>query len=642
MTKPRTRILAALLSVCLLFGLFAGFAVPDAQTIVDAVQASAQPKPADAAPAPTAAQNTVEAVGLLNAQAPAAHEGGCTCGYSPTIIVHGIGQSKVVLYENNEVALDSDGNPITVWPISVDSDALIGDILWPALRMLFTQRDLGFGDALAAAIKAVFSLLENDSKGEPVKDIRVEEYRQSIAECTEEEKQFIYDAMPLQAVADIVGEDHMFYFAYNSFGNIESITKDMDGYIDMVREDTGHDKVNVVFISLGGTVSNHLLEYYPAVYDKLDTVTYVIAALDGSKIIGDVMTNNLSLNDEMLYHAMLPSFMDEYLGYLINIALRIIPKKVLLDALDAAIEELILTGIVKSTVMWALVPQDDYAQAREKWLLGDGMEEILRQTDAYAIAQKNSSANIQKLQQSGARVYAIANYNVPLYSIAASYDDYNADGIIHLGSTSLGATSGLCFTPLAKDYAAESPVCTNAAHNHLSPDGIVDASTGALPEHTFYFANQDHEKTARNDVIISLVTALSTLPAGTYPNVREVAGYPQFNEGRNSRDLQNRIRQAKEVDTADLAPEDVQELTAAIAEAEAQMATTVVDAKAFAAAEKRLNAILVKLGVREEKSTFFEDLATVVLRLASKALYECYGPRGFSDPRCMNNYNPYN
>ena len=44
-------------------------------------------------------------------------ECGGTCEYSPTVVIHGIGQSKTYLYENDEIAVDEDGKQITGWPI---------------------------------------------------------------------------------------------------------------------------------------------------------------------------------------------------------------------------------------------------------------------------------------------------------------------------------------------------------------------------------------------------------------------------------------------------------------------------------------------------------------------------------------------
>jgi len=79
---------------------------------------------------------------------------------------------------------------------------------------------------------------------------------------------------------------------------------------------------------------------------------------------------------------------------------------------------------------------------------------------------------------------------------------------LNIESASLGATAGPQDTPLPKGYAQKNTHCADPSHNHISPDSIVDASTGFLPETTFYFRNQNHELTGENGDIIALVNEI--------------------------------------------------------------------------------------------------------------------------------------
>ena len=61
---------------------------------------------------------------------------------------------------------------------------------------------------------------------------------------------------------------------------------------------------------------------------------------------------------------------------------------------------------------------------------------------------------------------------------------------------------------------------------------------------------------------------------------------------------------------------------------------TVVDYQQYVDAQKRLEDILVKIGVIEGESKVEKTagkIAEALLKLASDALYEYFGPRGFSD-----------
>ena len=50
-----------------------------------------------------------------------------------------------------------------------------------------------------------------------------------------------------------------------------------------MKRETGHDKINIAAISLGGTIANSLFDRYPDLYASLDRVVYIVPALDGSK-----------------------------------------------------------------------------------------------------------------------------------------------------------------------------------------------------------------------------------------------------------------------------------------------------------------------------------------------------------------------
>lgn len=555
------------------------------------------------------------------------HCGG-NCSHAPSIVLHGIGQSELYeLDESGNRKLDENGKEVTAWPISVNMDPIINSLALPLAASLITQKDMGLSDKGAEVAAQVFSANASGPDGKHTGSSELVRYPYSVARCTQKEKDFIYNSMRLMYYTEVAGEDHLYYFAYDSFGNNLDIAQELYAYIQQVKLETGHDKVNLVPVSLGGTIANSLLEFYPQVYDDLNRVVYIVPALDGSNIIGDVYTNNLSLEDEMLYKDLLPSFIDGYLGYLINILLRVLPKSVLHAVLDKAFGSLLDTVLVNSTVMWSLVPQAYYAEAAEKWLSGEEHAEIRRQTDLYYQAQQNAHANILKLIERGVSVFDICDYNQSLYAIAGSWDECNSDGVIHLASTSMGATSGLVDTPLPADYVQQQ--CLE--HNHISPDRIVDASTGLLPDNTFYFRNQHHEGTGRNDVIIKLATELllndDFIDVYTMPE-----RFPQFNIGREARGFSGDVARAKSVDQSTLSEADAAELQAAIEQAQAMLDNTIVVEGEYPAARERLFAIMVKIGERDAPEDNSKDeLYTKICKFLSDTLYTYWGARGFSD-----------
>ncbi len=565
----------------------------------------------------------------LNASATVKTECGGDCDTCPAIVVPGIGQSNVwALDENGDYLLDADGNRISCFPAVLDVASIVIKVIVPALLTLITQHDIGLSNALCDVVLDAFEVNLCDENGKNTGNIEVEKYLYSVAECSDYEKQQIYNNIPLQAFAEMAGEDHLYYFAYNSFSNLENTVNELYDFIQMVKEETGHDKVNIVPISMGGSVANGLFEYYPDVMDDLAKVVYIVPALNGSTIVGDLYTKNFAFFDtEFLYNGFLEALMDEEEARMIEVIARILPDEVLSSVLKNVADCLVEDVAANITSLWGLCPKEFYPAASAA-LLGS-KPEIKKQTDKFYKAQLNSHDNIQALVDKGVEVFNIVDYDVPLYLIGNSWNNDNADGVIHLSSTAMGVHSAIVGKTLGSNYtqANTSVNCSDTTHNHISPDNVVDASTGLLPDTTFYFDGQGHEQTARNDIIISLATRL--LATDDIKDVYSTPDYPQFNGRRDPRALNNTyIPTAKAIDASTLSPEDAQELADAIAEAEAFVNSTACYDGQQKEVEDRLINIMVKVGAwtvgePEEPSTFFTDL--------SLWLYGNFGANGYSE-----------
>lgn len=571
------------------------------------------------------------AFSMLSLTASAAVKTDCNgeCDICPSIVVPGIGQSNVwALDKNGNYLLDADGERISCFPAVFDVGSIVMKVIAPALLTLITQHDVFLSDALCDVVHDAFAVNACDENGKNTGNIEVEKYPYSVAECSEYEKSQIYGNIPLQAFSEIAGEDHLYYFAYNSFGNNYDIVTELYSFIQMVKTETGHDKVNIVPISMGGSVANGLLEYYPDVVNDLNKVVYIVPALNGSTIVGDLYNKELTfLETEFLYNGFLETLMDEDEARMIEVIARILPDEVLTGVLKNVADCLVEEVAANITMLWGLCPKEDYPSASKALL--SSKPEIKNQTDMFYQAQLNSLDNIQRLVDNGVEVFNIVDYDVPLYQIGNSWNNDNADGVIHLSSTAMGVHSALVGETLGEDYqqANTSINCSDSTHNHISPDNVVDASTGLLPDHTFYFDGQGHEQTARNDAIISLATEL--LSTDDIKDVYSTRDYPQFNGRRDPRALKNTyIPEAKAVDTSNLSEEDKAELAAALAEAEAFVNSTASYDGQQKEVEDRLINILVKVGARETKveeepSTFFTDL--------SLWLFDNYGANGYSE-----------
>lgn len=553
------------------------------------------------------------------------------CQYYPTIIVPGLGQSNTwVLDDNGDFVLDDEGNKISSFPAYIKTDEVLSKVLVPAVLSLVLQRDAGLTEAASDVIRSCFGINTCDENAQPSPNVYTERYPYPVSECRDFETEEIFGHVPFDLYETEQPYDHMYYFAYNSFGNHFDLVNELYDFIQMVKEQTGHDKVNLVPLSQGASIVSAMLDYKPEVQNDLHKVIFVVPALDGSTIIGDVFNGRVSfLNKEYVYNGFLgeSGLLDKGTAALIEMLFRILPDEVLMSALESAVNTLVGEIMVKSTGMWALCPSGDYPTAAEKYLSSPEMANIKAQTDRYYQAQLNSDRNIQNLVDNGVQVFCFVEYDVAMINVGETWNTQNADYIIHTDSTSMGAHFANVGETLPEDYVQQNTHCSDPTHNHISPDRVVDASTGLLPDTTFYFDGQRHDLTARNDVILKL--ALNLIESDRIQNVYSLPEFPQFNVARGSEKLVILVEQAKGIDPSTLSAEDAAELAAAIDEAEKVIDSTIGVVGEVEASEARVTACLVKAGVMEAPDE--GGISLDIFMQISPWFYENFGTDGYSE-----------
>ncbi|MCQ2471789.1 MAG: hypothetical protein MJ147_07115 [Clostridia bacterium] len=566
----------------------------------------------------------------------------------PSIIVPGIFQSEVFYYENGEKVCDEDGDPLSP-PFFMDSTdkivkQVVPKLIFPLLRLLITQKDKNemAATALADALCSVLMTKQlSDNNGKFINDVRATKYNDSFADLSKHDQQYILDNLPLERYIEKGGADTLYVFSYASLGNMIDTANELYEFIQFVKKDSGSDKVNIVPISQGGSIANALLQVYAdkgiSLAEDINRVVYVVPALDGSILVGEIYENGLIDDDNELYRDMIPSLMgeDDWTAYLVNILLRILPNAELNNILDKVADTLAGEYLVNSTLIWGLVPSGNYPAAREKYLSTPERAEIAKQTDWFYNAQKNRFNNILKAIDDGVEVFDIVDYNYTLYELVDSWDDVNADGIIQLSSESMGCYSAGVDVKLPADYVSPANNCKDPKnHDHSDPNGIVDAYCGLLPETTFFFYGQDHEKTGNNNVIMYLVAELLTNPefkdVHSYPD-----RFPQFNVARESKHLMRDVAKMKAYNTSAFTAEQKKEFNSAIEKAESAIENTALSAEEFELAKTNFYETTSRIingdPVPEKQSFDFEALLTKIMKLASDVMFMLFKGKGFSE-----------
>lgn len=580
-------------------------------------------------------------VGAIGASAATKTECGGDCDVSPVIILPGINHSPTNLYdENNELYRDADGNTVGGTLLILELSKLWGTLpklVVSLLATLLLQHNIGLEDAAYDAASAAFWVQQCDDNGNHVQNLQTQRWYHPISEMTQDDKEWLYRMIPLQRVEEAIGGDHIYMFTFNLVGDPMQSAAELDEYIEMVKEQTGHDKVTLLPVSLGGTILTAYLDAYG--HEDLDQIVNVVACLNGTDIVADMMDRKWNLADEFLYHEFIPPILgdDAALGYLINIILHILPRSGVDAILTGAISGILDTIMINCPQIWAMIPSYRYDALAERYLNDPAKAKLKEKTDRFQEARLDLEKNILAAVEDGVRVNTIAASNLDFgeqdytfFGIVASASDHNSDGIINLGSTTIGATGAAGDQTLADVEYTKNTNCSNPNHNHISPDNMVDVSTAVLPENTWIFLEQHHE-VGNNDVVLNLVQAIIE---GKVSNVNDdPENYPQFNYSCNTKYIRRwRIPDAQDLltneeDDFEPTPEQVAELEGVIAKGEEVLKSTVVDQKKFKEVEDEINAVLAKYGkyTYPEEPTAFDTFLDSALEGTSKFLVDTIG-----------------
>ena len=547
---------------------------------------------------------------------------------TPVIIVHGMSQNNTYLLDENGEWIPDETGYVTAWPLELDVMPLVKRALPNMLLSIATRRDMGLTEAMYDGTREALSLIEKDNNGKYINEVEVPCYEMPMSELPEAVREEYFTFLPIQELCEIVGADNVYYFGYDSLGDVMHETEKLHHYIhDVVLPKSPNGQVKLCHISLGGTIAINYLETYPEDYELIKKMVFVIPAIDGSDIIGDLFTGNLSVfyDDNTLYEDLLVTLMGETpLAYLLNIVLRILPDDVLKSALSGLANGLVDIAALRSTMIWALCPTAYYEEAKSMWLEGNNeLAGILADAEYFMNARANFEENLFELRDTGCEIFNLACYDMNLFPICKEYRTKNADRVIHADSPAMGATFADLGTTLGENYEAVGTYCNNPAHNHLSPDGVVDATTGLLPCTTWYFKAQAHEQLPENDVALGL--AIRAMADNNMHDVYSNPAYPQFNEGRLTYNARNNLIFWERADKTNISAEKTDAVEAAAAKIEALLGETIVDQAAWNTADAELEKALVEAGVIEDEApTAFENAITSVLKKINRGINSMY------------------
>lgn len=574
--------------------------------------------------------------------------------FTPVVFLPGIGQSETYAYNENGEATSS-------WNlIGVDFDLSTTDNILtlvkaagPLILTLLIGKNVVSSDALADLVDMLFKNCKLDENGNPPANVETPVYRTSIAnyetmygEKGKEGKEIFLKRIPCQELIDVIGEENVYCYNYSAFSYT---LKEADGLNDfiknVVQKETGAEKVILVPMSMGATVTSAYLSKYASEQD-VEKVISIVGAWNGSDVFADLLDLKYTPNaPELLYNGIIADLVGAPYGYLVNVALRLFPKAVLREFIDQALTAVIENLICTTTSFFSLVPYDRYDTIAEKYLSGENAKNIRSETDKYHEIQGKVKETLYNCRDEyDMEFYFICGYSMGFgeetsdfvfFQFFESSETTNSDEIIQISSTGVGTTAVTAGTKLPADYAPVNPICTDKSHNHISPDGSIDVSTSYFPETTWCFYRQTHELTW-NDTALELCYAIVF---DEIKSVHDSEKYPQFNDSRDAKDLKRdylpdaKAILAGENEEIKLTAEQTEVLTKLVADAEAMLERTINNREADDVIIKALHDYLVEIGRYDAPSEpskgdiFLEKMLSGL----NDFVYDIVGPRGFSD-----------
>ena len=451
----------------------------------------------------------------------------------PVVILQGYsGPNLAYADENGEPIFDENGNVQLAWPLNFDN--LGADIMELLADVTLSQEDLG--DAIVDVLQEYFEPLEMYPDGTsknnlvPYPSGAAATRASTLIENGMEE--YIPEAVVAEMAIEEVGAENVFGFTQDWRQSQVDSAADLDAYIQEVKAITGADKVDIYGLSHGGQYGTSYLYYYGHKGDVRNAIFGDPATL-GTSAVGSFFTGEyVDVNLEDVIRFVEHGFeYEQDWEWLLQLLLL---DEALVEIVNSALVNTdLLEGIVLIPSLWDFVPYNYFENALQYvGLTEETNGKLYNDTVKFHNDVNNGGLNLANklsaLKASGMKIG---------YVCGSGYDSingkYNSDILIDTYLSS-GSDCALVNERFASDYTQANTVCDNPNHYHISPEFDIDASTGFLPDATWYVRNQGHGMIMHDEYSKNLVHDFLW---GDIENVYSSKEYPQFNMSQNNGEI---------------------------------------------------------------------------------------------------------
>ena len=413
---------------------------------------------------------------------------------------------------NGEDIVDEDGNVVYDFDVTTEQIKALAAKVLPELAVaMLAEKKAGpaaydnyyktFGEELGK----LYERCQLDGNGNPKYGTGISAHNQADNEARRHEN-----------VADRNGKyGHMDYQFNNDwrldpFDTVDAI----DAYIDDVLKATGKQKVNLLCTCLGGD----LVLAYIAKHGtkKINGIGFEQTVAFGAELIDETFSGHINLDPNAIQRFVQDDFLRKEMAGLGDLLFTFLNETVALlqdggvlqGATDLFMDKLydkLYEGLVPELVLatygtwpgyWTMVTADHYASTRDFIFGHPGSEKyekykgLIAKLDHYdAAVRQRIPALLQQAKADGHPVAISVYYGEQMPPILESADE-QGDVWTTVRYASLGATAAKIGNTLSDDYIADRTAKGCGAY--ISPDKIIDASTGLFPDTTWFVKGAIH------------------------------------------------------------------------------------------------------------------------------------------------------
>ncbi len=431
----------------------------------------------------------------------------CTCGEAPEIYVAALGSAGIYQDKGTE------NEKKLFRPETSDIIGVFLPLVPAASDLINTKNYDAFGDELIACVQEGFGALALDKEGNSLPNVTSEYGTPDKSDH---------------------GYHTNYYFGYDFRIDPIEHAKELNRYIEEVKELTKHDTIRVRASSMGGVVMLAYLRLYGS--SNFDSIIFQNCPLQGTAVAGELFNGKVYIDKDALINyasGALPSLDSDFFGGVLYTLIEMfeaggvweglvgLADKLVLNLKDRVFDEALIPIFGTMPGIWSFVP-DEYYESGKAFMnvTGEEYSVLLEKLDFYHYeVQQKAGEILRGAQANGTNIYIVAGYNMQRTPLVEAYKN-TSDGTVDTQYASLGATCAPIGETLPENY-------TQAAYpetKYISPDRKIDASTCLLPECTWFIKDMLHSTTHDGHGEMYLTMHKSEEQMTVFDNEK----YPQF------------------------------------------------------------------------------------------------------------------